>query len=163
MGKPLFGTANFSGGLMVQNPQHSSIISQLGHLIDYSQQQGISSGAAIYAQQQATMNHIQGLQAQMNQMSGIGNIVRGFNGVYDHWFGAKYNKEEIKMAINQEASMVFPLGGSQKIRIKDVDDMHVTIQKNNTNFIGKYSPQVIDSIPFIDKLRKTKFYKMSKS
>lgn len=159
--KNLFGT---SGELLVQNPQNNTVISQQGQMQQGQGYQGITN-SALYAQQQNFWGinnqqqqnifnsggslSIQSLQAAMNQMTGI----------YDSWIGAKYNKEEIKMAINQKTIINFPLGDSQEVVIKDFDDIHITIQ-DDYGCLMHYNPCDIIYIPFIDKLRKTKLYRM---
>lgn len=153
--KNLFGA---NGGLLIQNPQNNTVISNLGQMYQRqglsAQQQSISN-SALYAQQQQNIFNsggslsIQSMQAAMNQMTSI----------YDPWIGGKYNKEEIKMAINQKTIITFPLGDPQEVVIKGFDDTHITIQ-NVYGCLMNYSPYHITDIPFIDKLRKTKLYGM---
>lgn len=178
-GKPLFRAGQF-GQPMVQSPQHNTIISQQGQMqqrqgyqglsAQLNAQQGISSGAALHAQQQqnfwgvnnqqqqgaymsaAAHVTIQSMQAAMNQMA------VGFNGswIYDPWEQSKYTKDEVEMSIGQDA-------------VTNLDDIVIIHAATPVHIIVMFDaqqsalhPERIISISFIDKLRQTKLYKITR-
>ncbi len=151
VGKPYFQAGQFGQPMTVSLQPGQILVPIQGyaqqqnalhnHAAAMGQQQGISSGIAMgmMAAQQTAANYY----AAMGQA----------NKLIDFWTNSKYTKDECEMAIGQKAVMF----NSANIHIKKINLNNIVSDKDL-----HYYPSDIIKIPFIDKLRLTKLYKMVK-